>query len=37
VTELTERLEVALIEAGHGDDDVSAVARAIRARSGLPD
>ena len=36
VTELAERLETQLIEGGHGDDDVSAVARAIRARSGLP-
>lgn len=36
VTELTERLETELIEGGHADDDVSAVARAIRARSGLP-
>lgn len=36
VTELAERLELELIDAGHGDDDVSAVARAIRARSGLP-
>lgn len=37
VTELAERLEVELIDAGHGDDDVSAIARSIRARSGLPD
>ncbi len=36
VTELTERLEEELIAAGHGEDDVSALARAIRARSGLP-
>ncbi len=36
VTELAERLEVELIDQGHGGDDVSALARAIRARSGLP-
>ncbi len=37
VTELAERLEAELIAAGHGDDDVSALARPIRGRSGLPD
>ena len=37
VTELAERLEVELMERGHADDDVSALARSIRGRSGLPD
>ncbi len=37
VTELAERLEVELMESGHADDDVSALARSIRGRSGLPD
>ena len=36
VTELAERLEVELIDQGHVGDDVSALARAVRARSGLP-
>jgi 3-hydroxyisobutyrate dehydrogenase len=35
VTELVARVEEQLIEAGHADEDMSAVARAIRARSGL--
>ena len=37
VTALAERLEVELMERGHADDDVSALARSIRGRSGLPD
>jgi len=36
VTELATILEDELIAAGHPDDDMSALARAIRARSGLP-
>jgi 3-hydroxyisobutyrate dehydrogenase len=36
VTRLCAEIEDALVAAGHGDDDVSAVARALRARSGLP-
>jgi 3-hydroxyisobutyrate dehydrogenase len=35
VSELVAGLEDELIRDGHGDEDVSAVARAIRARSGL--
>jgi 3-hydroxyisobutyrate dehydrogenase len=35
VTSLAAETEDELIAAGHGDDDVSALARAIRARSGL--
>jgi 3-hydroxyisobutyrate dehydrogenase len=35
VTAVCEQLEAGLIGMGHGDDDVSAVARAIRAMSGL--
>ena len=35
VSTLAEALEADLIDAGHGDDDMSALARAIRARSGL--
>ena len=36
VTELASTLEDDLIEAGHADEDMSALARSIRARSGLP-
>jgi 3-hydroxyisobutyrate dehydrogenase len=36
VTALTVALEEDLVAAGHGDEDVSNVARAIRSRSGLP-
>ncbi len=36
VTELAAELETALVADGHADDDMSALARAIRARSGLP-
>ena len=36
VTELAAGLESELISEGHADDDMSAVARSIRARSGLP-
>jgi 3-hydroxyisobutyrate dehydrogenase len=36
VTELCAEIERALVEGGHGDDDVSAVARRIRALAGLP-
>jgi 3-hydroxyisobutyrate dehydrogenase len=36
VTALTAALEEDLVAAGHGDEDVSNVARAIRSRSGLP-
>ena len=36
VSELAAALEEQLIAAGHADDDMSALARAIRARSGLP-
>jgi 3-hydroxyisobutyrate dehydrogenase len=36
VTRLCAEIEAALAGGGHADDDVSAVARAIRARSGLP-
>ena len=35
VSTLAEALEADLMDAGHGDDDMSALARAIRARSGL--
>jgi 3-hydroxyisobutyrate dehydrogenase len=35
VSALCEQLEAGLIGLGHGDDDVSAVARAVRALSGL--
>ncbi|HJW21299.1 MAG TPA: NAD(P)-dependent oxidoreductase, partial [Candidatus Limnocylindrales bacterium] len=35
ITALLENLEAALIKRGHGDDDVSAVARTIRELSGL--
>ncbi|HYC07095.1 MAG TPA: NAD(P)-dependent oxidoreductase, partial [Candidatus Binatia bacterium] len=37
VGELCEAIERDLVAAGHADDDMSAVARAIRGRSGLPD
>ncbi|MGZ8527393.1 MAG: NAD(P)-dependent oxidoreductase [Candidatus Limnocylindrales bacterium] len=37
VTRLCAEIEAALVDGGHADDDVSAVARAIRGRSGLPD
>jgi 3-hydroxyisobutyrate dehydrogenase len=36
VTEFAAQLEEGLVEGGHGDDDMSALARSIRARSGLP-
>ena len=36
VTELAAELEDGLVTDGHGDDDMSALARSIRARSGLP-
>jgi 3-hydroxyisobutyrate dehydrogenase len=36
VTELAAKLEDGLVGDGHGDDDMSALARSIRARSGLP-
>ena len=35
VSEMCEQIEAALMADGHADDDMSAVARAIRARSGL--
>jgi 3-hydroxyisobutyrate dehydrogenase len=35
ITALVENLEAALVKRGHGDDDVSAVARTIRELSGL--
>jgi 3-hydroxyisobutyrate dehydrogenase len=37
VSALAADLESDLIDAGHADDDMSALARSIRARSGLPD
>jgi 3-hydroxyisobutyrate dehydrogenase len=37
VTDLCAAIERELMAAGHADDDMSAVARSIRARSGLPD
>ncbi|MDP9484036.1 MAG: NAD(P)-dependent oxidoreductase [Chloroflexota bacterium] len=37
VTRLCAEIEGLLVAGGHADDDVSAVARAIRGRSGLPD
>jgi 3-hydroxyisobutyrate dehydrogenase len=37
ISALCEQIEAGLIGKGHGDDDVSAVARAIRALSGLED
>ena len=36
VSALAEALEADLMDAGHADDDMSALARAIRGRSGLP-
>ena len=36
VTRLCAEIERALVAGGHAEDDISAVARAIRARSGLP-
>ena len=36
VAELCARIERELVAAGHGDDDMSAVARSVRSRSGLP-
>lgn len=36
VTELAAELEDDLVARGHADDDMSALARVIRARSGLP-
>jgi 3-hydroxyisobutyrate dehydrogenase len=35
ISALVENLEAALVKRGHGDDDVSAVARTIRELSGL--
>jgi 3-hydroxyisobutyrate dehydrogenase len=35
VASLAADLEDGLIEAGHGDDDMSALARPLRARAGL--
>jgi 3-hydroxyisobutyrate dehydrogenase len=37
VSTLAEAIEGELMAAGHADDDMSALARAIRGRSGLPD
>jgi 3-hydroxyisobutyrate dehydrogenase len=37
ISALCEQIEAGLIGKGHGDDDVSAVARAIRGLSGLED
>jgi 3-hydroxyisobutyrate dehydrogenase len=37
VSALAETLEAELMGAGHADDDMSALARSIRGRSGLPD
>jgi len=37
VTAITAQIESGLIAKGHGDDDISAVARAIRGLSGLED
>jgi 3-hydroxyisobutyrate dehydrogenase len=37
VSELAATLEDGLVAGGHGDDDMSALARSIRGRSGLPD
>jgi 3-hydroxyisobutyrate dehydrogenase len=36
IAEFAETLETELIAGGHADDDMSALARSIRARSGLP-
>ena len=36
VTTITAAIEDELIDDGHADDDMSAVARAIRSRSGMP-
>jgi len=36
VTDMAADLETELIAAGHGEDDMSALARVIRERSGLP-
>jgi 3-hydroxyisobutyrate dehydrogenase len=37
VAELAADFETGLVAGGHADDDMSALARVIRARSGLPD
>ena len=37
VTALVSQIENGLVARDHGDDDISAVARAIRAWSGLED
>ena len=37
VTELAAAFEADLVDGGHADDDMSALARVIRGRSGLPD
>ncbi len=37
IAEFAATLETELIAAGHADDDMSALARSIRARSGFPD
>lgn len=36
VSRACAEIEVALLADGHGEDDISAVARAVRARAGLP-
>jgi len=36
ITRMCAEIEDAVVAAGHGDDDVSAVARDIRRRSGMP-
>ncbi len=36
VTRLCAEIERGLVADGHADDDMSAVARSIRARAGLP-
>jgi 3-hydroxyisobutyrate dehydrogenase len=35
VAALAAQLEIGLVAAGHGDDDMSALARAIRSLSGI--
>ena len=37
VSALCAEIERGLVAAGHADDDISAVARALRSRAGLPD
>jgi 3-hydroxyisobutyrate dehydrogenase len=36
VTDFAAEVETELIKGGHGEDDMSAVARSIRSKSGLP-